>query len=140
MKNIRLFVRPANPYTSRPRGFSISALCADLAQLVEHLIRNEGVGGSNPSIGKFLDLGSARIYQSFPLWCSLQILDTQLAAKSAGLDRSGLSLQKPDIAIQSPLLIRKLTAVGRRHSPTFSAVQLMTQYRYIAVEADMQKY
>ena len=24
---------------------------ADLAQLVEHLIRNEGVGGSNPSIG-----------------------------------------------------------------------------------------
>jgi len=70
----------------------------------------------------------------------LQILDTQLAAKSAGLDRSVLSLQKPDIAIQSPLLVRKLMAVRRRHSPTFSAVQLMAQYRYIAVEADMQKY
>ena len=24
---------------------------ADIAQLVEHLIRNEGVGGSNPSVG-----------------------------------------------------------------------------------------
>jgi hypothetical protein len=26
-------------------------LCADIAQLVEHLIRNEGVVGSNPIIG-----------------------------------------------------------------------------------------
>ena len=29
---------------------------ADIAQLVEHLIRNEGVLGSNPSIGTILKL------------------------------------------------------------------------------------
>ena len=33
---------PPGPRTSRP---------AAIAQLVEHLIRNEGVGGSNPSCG-----------------------------------------------------------------------------------------
>ena len=39
----RFPTRGAGAYTSRPS--------AGLAQLVEHLIRNEGVGGSNPSAG-----------------------------------------------------------------------------------------
>ena len=50
--------RPCLPGEARqgvPTGvvppFVDNALCAGLAQLVEHLIRNEGVGGSNPSVG-----------------------------------------------------------------------------------------
>ena len=48
-----LFEVPPRPYTSRPS--------AGLAQLVEHLIRNEGVGGSNPSAGTMISLGFSAI-------------------------------------------------------------------------------
>lgn len=44
-------------------------LCADIAQLVEHLIRNEGVVGSNPIIGSSEKKGLQDFLQALFLFC-----------------------------------------------------------------------
>jgi hypothetical protein len=50
---------PSFPYTAPPRRSSFG-ISAGLAQLVEHIIRNDGVGGSNPSTGT-IDLKTPRL-------------------------------------------------------------------------------
>jgi hypothetical protein len=42
---------PAGSCQAAPQPISEAAKSAAIAQLVEHVIRNDGVGGSNPSCG-----------------------------------------------------------------------------------------
>ena len=54
--------RPSGLPIGGPRPFRYNQkLSGDVAQLGEHLVRNEGVGGSNPLVSTNYSMGRARV-------------------------------------------------------------------------------